>query len=125
MRVHGDDRRLGYWAVFPTDHGDVNILHLYDGALSAWHRHQRQTDWFFCAKGCVKIGWIKDDQGGWIVLDERNPGPVEITPNTWHGYQAFAGNATLVMWASEHYDPTDEEKKSVDEMGVAWQRVPR
>ena len=125
VRTHIDDRRLFYGAIFPTDHGDVNVIHLYGGALSAWHRHQRQTDWFFCTRGRVKIGWIGEDwDGGWIILDERQPGPVPIVPRTWHGYQAFDGDATLVMWASEHYDPTDEERKSIADMGVAWDRVP-
>lgn len=126
MRIHADDRRLLFADIFPTNHGDVNVIRLYGGALSAWHRHQRQTDHFFCVSGRVRLGAIgPEDVLTWMVLDEHQPGVATIPPNTWHGYQGFAGDAILLMWADRKYDGTDEERKTVDEIGITWERIPR
>ena len=124
MREHVDDRRHLYADIFPTTEGDVNLIRLFDGALSAWHRHQKQTDYFFCVSGRVRFGLCDGvGNGEWLVLDEGNG--LQISPDTWHGYWAFSGDATLLMWATQKYNPDDEERKSVEEMGIPWTRVPR
>lgn len=126
MRIHGDDRRLGYFGIFPLAEGDVNVVHVYSGSLCAWHRHQHQDDDFFVVRGALKFGIIDEHgTGSWCVLDERNPGPLHVPRNHWHGYHAFAGAATYVMWASRKYDGTDEERKGVGEMPVEWLRTSR
>ena len=126
MREHVDDRRHLYADIFPTPGGDVNVIDLFDGTISAWHRHQHQDDYFFCVRGRVKIGIKAPGEGAvWIVLDETRRGPIVVPANAWHGYQGFSGDATLVMWATQKYDPNDEERKSIEEMGIPWVRAPR
>ena len=124
MRVHVDDRRLFYGDVFGTPDGDLNIVTLFAGGPPcAWHRHESQTDQFFVIRGTVKVGWIdRGGHGGWITLCREQPGPVTIEPGWWHGYQVLGReDAVVVQWLNRKYDPTDEARKSVAEMGIRWE----
>ncbi len=45
-RIHDDDRRKGTFDVFATPKGDINYSFIYPGAIAAWHRHKKQTDFW-------------------------------------------------------------------------------
>ena len=124
MRVHVDDRRLFYGDVFGTTDGDVNIVTLFAGGpVCGWHRHESQDDMFFVVRGIVKVGWIdRAGNGGFVTLCRESPGPITIEAGKWHGYVCLgAEDAVIVQWLNRKYDPTDEERKSVVEMGVNWE----
>ena len=127
MRISSDDRRVGFFNLFDLPSGDLNIIRLHPGALCAWHRHQKQTDLLFCAIGTVKVGMIdREGQSTWHVLSEHFPEEYEIPPNTWHGYQNIGtDDAILVLVATNKYDGSDEERRSLDAMGISWDRQPR
>jgi dTDP-4-dehydrorhamnose 3,5-epimerase-like enzyme len=126
MNVHSDDRRLAYFNVFDdATLGQVNIVRLHPGALCAWHRHAYQTDRYLCVVGTVKVGTVNNDGLTWYVLDEHLPTVVTIPPGTWHGYMPISGEAVLLQYLDRKYDPTDEERKSVEEMGVSWASASR
>lgn len=127
MRIHSDDRRLGFFDLFPTRDGDVSLVRLHAGALSAWHRHQHQTDHFFCVEGSVKLGhtYNRYTEPEWVVLDAHYPRVVVVKPDRWHGYMDLSGGSILLLYATPKYNPEDEERRSIDDMGIVWERQPR
>ena len=120
-----DDRRTAFFDIF-TDAtpGQVNIVRLRRGVICGWHRHQKQTDHYFCVSGVVKVGMMTEsEEGGAVffgVLDAHHPIPLAIAPDTWHGYTALTEEAVLLQYLDRKFDASDEERKSVAEMGVDW-----
>lgn len=124
MNISSDDRRLAYFDLFPQTPGQVNVVHLHPGALCAWHRHQKQTDHYFCVSGTVKVGIFGPDwEGKFFVLDARNPAILTVPPNHWHGYQCIGDSATMIQYLDQKYDAEDEERSPVDIHD--WETVPR
>ena len=135
MNISCDDRRLGFFDLFPTP-GQVNVVRLRKGAICAWHQHQKQNDYYFCVSGAVKVGMIRthDTADGnpageyveWFVLDEHNPATVTIPPGNWHGYMALTDGAVLCQYLDQKYDASnpDEQRMSVKAMDVDWQSPP-
>ena len=117
LRIHEDARRLAYCDVFEGTPGDVNVFLLRPSQPSGWHRHDRQTDQFFVAFGCVMVGtWEDGEAPSYRIL--RKGESVTIPPGTWHGYKALGWGAELVMYLDRKYDPTDEHVTSFAE--VPW-----
>ena len=140
MRISSDDRRIGFFDLFDLPLGDLNIIRLHPGAICAWHRHQRQEDWLFCVQGTIRVGrtectpgemavTLKDNPEQfvqWDTLDEHNPRTLCVPIGTWHGYQNIgAGDAVIVLYATNKYDGSDEERRSLQAMGISWDRQPR
>lgn len=128
MNISSDDRRLAFFNVFgDATPGQVNIVRLYPGSICAWHRHQKQTDYYFCVAGVVKVGMVYDEittpPPGLVLfktLDAHNPQVVPVFPKTWHGYTAIGGEAVLLQYLDHKFNPTDEERMTVEAMGVSW-----
>ena len=106
--------------------GQVNFSVQYPGVVKAWHRHQKQTDFWMCLLGHLKVGVYR--QGGdsaWqTVIGEKNPGVVVIPPPLWHG-AATVGHtpAGLLYYVTHAYDSAnpDEERRSHDSVeGFGW-----
>src|SRR6185437_14609577 len=115
MNISSDDRRLGFFDLFPTP-GQVNIVHLRKGKICAWHRHGDQVDHYFCVSGVVKVGMIPpESEPIWWVLDEHHPMTVSVPVGWWHGYMALAGNAVLLQYLDQKYNPDDEERHPIDD----------
>ena len=115
MRVHTDTRRRFVADLFPTK-GDVNVVYLYPGDPIAWHRHQKQTDWIFCAMGKLTVGIVAPGRKTPTIhfLDPLFTDVVSIPPNHWHGYQATAENTIIVSYLTQKYDPQDEERTPLE-----------
>lgn len=129
MRFHQDDRGVRYCDIFDVmKEGDINITVFYPGAVAAWHRHQRQTDYMFVVKGSLRLGMCDKSrsEGGkviWEYLSDREPKVLEILPGMWHGSYNFTQEPTiLVYFITQKYDGTDEERATVEEMGFDWSR---
>ena len=124
MRISSDDRRLLYADVFETPDNDVNIAIIYPTALSAWHRHQRQDDKFFVVSGTLKVGVVgPSGDTVWHILSERQPGPLTIIRNHWHGYMNIGSDNAIVIMYLNKYDPTDEEREPA--APKEWERIIR
>lgn len=106
--------------------GQVNFSVQYPGVVKAWHRHTKQTDFWMCLVGHIKVGVLDQDSGrAWsIVIGEKRPGVVIIPPPLWHG-AATVGNeqAGLLYYVTHAYDPAnpDEERTPPDAFsGFPW-----
>lgn len=111
--------------------GQMNYSVQNPGVIKAWHRHHKQTDFWMCVMGHLKVGIHRDsDATSWlIVTGERNPGVVIIPPPLWHG-AATVGPvpAGLVYYLTHQYDPTapDEDRRAHDSVeGFPWDTIHR
>lgn len=112
-----------------TPEGQVNYSVMYPGVIKAWHRHQKQTDFWITLQGNVKAG-VHDPESGesWlIVMGEKRPGTLIIPPPLWHGLATVGPEtAGLLYYVTHAYDPAepDEERLAYDGIdGFPWQTV--
>jgi len=112
MNVSLDGRRLGLFDIFAdATPGQVNLVRLHAGQRCGWHRHQRQTDRYFCVSGVVTVG-ITDPEGicTWTTLHAYVPLVIVVPPNHWHGYASVGGEAVVLQYLNQKYNPDDEER---------------
>lgn len=106
--------------------GQVNYSVQYPGVIKAWHRHAKQTDFWMCLLGHLKVGVHDQDSGrSWsLVIGEKRPGTVVIPPPLWHGAATVGPTpAGLLYYVTHVYDPSqpDEERKAHDAFeGFPW-----
>ena len=99
--------------------GQINFSVQYPGVVKAWHRHEKQTDFWLCCTGNIKVGvHCQERETSWcIVTGEKNPCTVVIPPSLWHG-AATVGHtpAGLLYYVTHAYDPKnpDEERMPFD-----------
>lgn len=107
--------------------GQVNFSVQYPGVVKAWHRHGKQTDFWMCLLGHLKVGVHREADGvHWsLVIGEKRPGTVVIPPPLWHGAATVGPEpAGLLYYVTHAYDPKapDEERRGHDSVaGFSWE----
>jgi len=121
IQFHEDDRAQRCLNVFPSIDGQLNISYVNSTKhVVAWHKHDIQTDYWFCVKGSFKVGLAKDDDVEWEYLSDKTQKVLEIPPGVYHGYKALEPNSILVYYLSHKYNPNDEIRAKVDDFGECW-----
>jgi len=109
-----------------TENGQINYSVMYPGVIKAWHRHAKQTDFWMCLHGSLKVGVHREDDGKtWLhVIGEKRPGVLIIPPPLWHGAATVgAENAGLLYYVTHAYDmkAPDEDRRGHDSItGFPW-----
>lgn len=132
QRAYADDRGWSLMNQFVgvlgsnSGGGQINYSVQYPGVIKAWHRHAKQTDFWLCLHGHIKVG-VHDAASGraWsAVIGERQPGVVVIPPPLWHGAATVGPEpAGLLYFVTHAFDPAvpDEERRAHDEpAGFPW-----
>lgn len=107
--------------------GQVNFSVQYPGVIKAWHRHRKQTDFWMCLRGHLKVGVHREKDGvSWaLVIGEKRPGTVIIPPPLWHGAATVGPvEAGLLYYVTHAFDPQnpDEERRAHDSVpGFPWE----
>tara|TARA_Y100000592_G_scaffold18799_1_gene28755 strand:- start:10185 stop:10670 length:486 start_codon:yes stop_codon:yes gene_type:complete len=142
-----DDRAQRLLDIYNNVNGQINISHVNSVShVVAWHKHDIQTDYWFCIKGSFKVGLAspvynlnfqgevlgEDGKVENLALDEysynvefeylsdKYPRMLKIPPGIYHGYKALEPNSILLYYLSEKYNPKDEIRKKVGEFGEDW-----
>jgi len=109
-----------------TPQGQINYSVQYPGVIKAWHRHAKQTDFWICLNGHIKVGVCReeDDKRWLLVIGEKRPGVMIIPPPLWHG-AATVGDmpAGLFYYVTHAYDAKspDEQRRAHDSIaGFPW-----
>ena len=127
--VYADDRGWSIMNQFQavlSPQGQINISTTYPNVTKAWHRHQKQTDFWLCAAGNIKVGVHREKDGNsWMTyIGEKSPGIVIIPPLLWHGMATVSHEqAMLIYYVTHAYDPKnpDEERRAYDSVpGFPW-----
>lgn len=109
-----------------SSQGQVNFSTQYPNAIKAWHRHDKQTDFWCCLIGHLKAGVYRENDGAvWmIVMGEKRPGVLVIPPPLWHGAACVGPTpAGLLYYVTHGYDPQrpDEFRRPWDSVeGFPW-----
>ncbi len=132
ISLHADDRGWSIMNQFQrvlSPEGQVNFSLQYPGVCKAWHRHERQTDFWICTHGHLRAGVYDEHQHrSWtVVLGARSPGMLIVPPRLWHGAATIGHEpAGLLYYVSHAYDPTDpdEQRRAHDSVpGFEWNVV--
>ena len=95
----------------------ANLSITYPGIIRAWHRHLRgQTDYFFVARGTIKVCAYDDETQHLIevVLSDAKPQILRVPGHYWHGFKALGTQpAYLIYFTTRLYDyqNPDEERR--------------
>jgi len=123
MNYHEDDRAQRLLDIFPLEKGQVNISYINSTEhIVAWHKHEKQTDYWICLKGSLKVGWATEKNGcEFKYLSDKNPPQVlKIPPGIYHGYKALESGTILAYYVDHKYNPLDEHRKKIGEFGEKW-----
>lgn len=138
--THHDDR--GFFRevirasdpIFPEGFGQWSHTVSYQGVAKAWHIHQQQVDWWYCAVGTIKAALYdaRPDSSTYRELEEHLMGEgqppliLRIPPGVAHGYRVLSGPAHVFYIVSHEYDGTDEGRIPHDdpEIGYDWTAGP-
>ena len=86
IQYHEDDRGQRLLNIFPEVNGQINITHVNSTShIVAWHRHEIQTDYWYCPKGSFKVGLgIPKEDGSvyveWQYLSDKDQKILKIEP---------------------------------------------
>jgi dTDP-4-dehydrorhamnose 3,5-epimerase len=106
--------------------GQINFSLQYPGIVKAWHRHDKQTDFWTCVHGHIKAGVYRESDGAaWMaILGEHRPAVLIIPPPLWHGAACVGPtSAGLLYYVTHAYDPAqpDEHRRAWDSItGFPW-----
>jgi len=120
--IYADDRGWSIMNQFQavlSPQGQINISIVYPNVIKAWHRHQKQTDFWLCATGNMKVGIHREqDNTSWLgYIGEKRPGIMIIPPPLWHGLATVSQEqAVLIYYVTHAYDHEnpDEERRAFD-----------
>lgn len=102
-----------------NDQGQINYSVMYPNVIKAWHRHHKQTDFWLCLHGSLKIGMFNEETGQrWVcITGEKRPGVTIIPPPLWHGGATVGPDPCgLLYYVTHAYDPNepDEDRRAFD-----------
>jgi len=137
IQFHEDDRAQRAMNVFKyLKGGQINVSYVNSTQhVVAWHKHNIQTDYWFCVKGAFKVGLAEETresreqvpgEGGqyyetkFEYLSDKNPRVLVIPPGVYHGYKALEPGSIMLYYLSEQYDPSDELRAEVGAFGEDW-----
>ena len=126
VRFHQDDRRRGWFNLFPATVVDVNVVLIpAANTMVALHRHAKQGDYWFVARGSLLVGLAGDEgyQSPWNdteILSEADHDVLEIPAGIWHGYRTLGPNTLLIYGITNRWNGADEERCDYASKGVIW-----
>ena len=102
---HLDDRAERCLDVFrDIEDGQINLSFVKSTEhIVAWHKHEKQTDYWFCVKGSFKVGLSDGEDTEFVYLTERSKQILSITPGIYLGYKAIEADSIMLYYLSEKY----------------------
>ncbi len=126
VHFNEDDRAQRLLNVFESVNGQINVSYVNSTQHTvAWHKHNKQTDYWICLKGSIKVGLATEDENGnkevrWEFLSDKKFQVLEIPPNVYHGYKALEPNSILLYFLDKKYDSSDEFRQKVGYFNENW-----
>ncbi|MGD2110825.1 MAG: dTDP-4-dehydrorhamnose 3,5-epimerase [Phycisphaerae bacterium] len=120
-----DDRGWSYMNQLQgvlSPEGQINFSMQHPGVIKAWHRHDRQTDFWLCVLGHFKAGIHREsDDRRWITtIGQMRPAVLIIPPPLWHGVATVGSEpAGLLYYVTRAYDAA-----TPDEHRRPWNALP-
>lgn len=119
---------------FTEGFGQLSHSLMYPGTVKAWHIHKTQIDWWFVARGTLKVALfdMRENSATHNQLNELLMGEngqsiiLKIPAGVAHGCKAISGIAELLYVTSKIYDPDEEGRIPHDDpkIGYDWLKGP-
>ena len=108
MKTFKDTRGKSFFDIIPDGSSQINISYNYPGTIKAFHLHKKQTDYFFCISGEIKLVLTNPEEVFYMSQGDIQ----EIKPNRWHGFQVLGQEVAIMLeYATQKYAPADEERE--------------
>ena len=139
LRIFPDDRGMFTELVKVTDdfvepHPFAQISHTmtYPGVIKAFHWHERQTDYWYCVRGNIRVVLVdrRPDSPTYgeiqqIFLGDYHRAVVKIPPGVLHGYQVLGNEpAHVIYYTTQPYDPANPDEGRIPwddpQIGFDW-----
>ena len=122
IQFHEDDRAQRAINIFDEINGQCNISYVNSTEhVVARHKHNIQTDYWYCIKGSFKVGMATEEDGyEFVYLSDKDPRVIEMKPGVYHGYKALEPGSILLYYLTEKYNPDDEFRAPVGHFGEKW-----
>ena len=123
VQFNQDDRAQRWLDIDPSlDGHQINISRIMSTShIVAWHKHEKQSDLWFCIQGAVKVGLSDGDMTEFVVLSDKCPDALFIPPGIYHGYKALEPGSILLYSLDQKYDPDDEFRAKPGDFGESWE----
>ena len=117
--------------------GQVYITTAYPGVVKGWHYHAKQTDFFTCIAGMMKLVLYDRREGSKtrgevneFFMGEQNPALVAIPPGVTHGFKCISlTEAIVVNVPTEAYDAKNPDEFRIpahdNDIPYDWSRKDR
>ena len=122
IQFHEDDRAQRAMNVFKRlQGGQITVSYVTSTHhVVAWHKHEIQTDYWFCVKGSFKVGLAQKNEVKFEYLSDKDLKVLVIPPGVYHGYKALEPGSIMLYYLSEKYDPSDEHRAKVGSFNENW-----
>ncbi|HEY4719189.1 MAG TPA: dTDP-4-dehydrorhamnose 3,5-epimerase family protein [Candidatus Methylomirabilis sp.] len=117
------------WEIFER-FGQLYLTTARPGVIKAWHMHERQTDYFICVHGMVKLAlWdAREDSPTHRMINEFFMGDenlllVKIPPRVMHGFKALGPAMAIMLNCPTQlyaYTMPDEHRLPYDTPEIAY-----
>ena len=115
-------------AFFQEGFGQWSYSMMFDGVIKAWHLHRIQTDWWYVARGVLRVGLCDmrpqsphyKQTMDFLMGDFQPPRIVKIPPGVAHGCKTIQGPADLFYMTSHIYNPDDEHRIAHNDPGIQF-----
>jgi len=123
------------WDIFEK-FGQAYITTAYPGVVKAWHGHRKQTDYFTCIDGVLKVALYDSRTNSAtyreineFFIGEETRAIIKIPPLVYHGFKAIGTKTAYVLnVTTELYDykNPDELRLPPDtkEIAYEWRLTP-
>jgi len=118
-----------------TSVAQVSATMSYPGVIKAFHYHEKQDDFWYCAKGMIQAVLYdrRDDSKTKgvtqiVPMGEHKPVSLFIPHGVVHGYKVLGNEPAWLIYATTRiYDPKDELRLAHDDerIGFDWTVKPR
>lgn len=123
LKAHADERGYLMEILREDDEiferfGQVYVSLNYPGIIRAWHYHRKQTDYFVCIKGMIKVPLYDARQDSptygevnEFFLGEHNRIVLSIPIGVYHGYKTIGVEPSLLLnFPTKPYDRADPDE---------------
>ena len=116
--------------IFKEGFGQLSRSSMITGVVKAWHVHRTQIDWWYVARGTVKVALYdtrKDcpthkQLNEFVLGEEGQDSILKIPAGVAHGLKVIKGPCDLVYVTSSSYNKDEEDRIPYDdvEIGYDW-----
>jgi dTDP-4-dehydrorhamnose 3,5-epimerase len=108
--------------------GEAYFSHINKGAIKAWKRHKKMTLNLIVPLGKIKFVLFDDrdianTKFQEVIISKDNYCRLTVPPMIWVGFQGLSNDGSMLLnIASIEHDPTEHEKKNIEQIEFDWNK---